>query len=268
MFEWLVDEMAKVKTRKFYLVDGPLPTDKRELVERSELPVPPSYKSFVLQFGNAKLYRTGSQYRVQVFAGPSADETEEGEPILCFGRTEDTVAYFKESLLVPGAESPVFEWQYDEGIEQQTANGFEEWLRKKYARARQFYTNKEWGKIEKGPPPFSDQEKRIVQARRKFRWQLVGISSSGDIQFKVHNDSDMVLPFLSVGIRGKRRGTDATLNGGVWLPVASVLPGQTAVIEKDCYKEWVDPQDVVAFEEPDPEPEDRDRYWEFKAIPR
>ena len=51
-----------------------------------------------------------------------------------------------------------------------------------------------------------------------------------------------------------------------WLPVAAVLPGQTAVIEKSSYLEWVDPQDVVAFEKPDPEPEDRDRYWEFKAI--
>jgi hypothetical protein len=266
MFKWLVDEMAKVKTLKFFLVDGPLPADKRELVERSELPIPPSYKSFILQFGNAKLYRIGDQYRVQVFAGPSADETEESEPRICFGRTEDTVAYFKEPLLVPGGESPVFEWHYEDGTEKQTANGFEEWLSKQCTRVRRYYTKKEWREIEKGPPPFSDQEKRIVEARRKFRWRIVGISSSGDIQFEVHNGSDMVLPFLSIGIRGKRRGTDATLNGGVWLPVGSVLPGQTELIEKGCYKKWVDPHDVVAFEEPDPEPEDRDRYWEFKPL--
>jgi hypothetical protein len=266
MFEWLVDEMAKVRTRKFYLVDGPLSADKRELVERSELPVPPSYNSFVLQFGNAKLYRMGSQYRVQVFAAPSAEETEEGETRLYFGRTEDTAAYFKDSLLVPGKESPVFEWHYEEGIEQQAANGFKEWLRKKCAQARQRYTKKEWREIEKGPPPFSDEEKRIVEARRKFRWRVIGISGSDDIQFQVHNGSDMVLPFLSVGIRGKMRNIDDTLEGGVWLPVATVLPGQRAVIEKDCYKDVVDPQDVVAFEEPDPEPEDRDRYWEFKLL--
>jgi hypothetical protein len=108
MFEWLVAEMAKVKTRKFYLVDGPLPADKRELVERSELPVPPSYKGFVLQFGNAKLYRIGDQYRVQVF-WPQGRRNEEGGPRLYFGRTDDTAVYFKESLLVPGGESPVFE---------------------------------------------------------------------------------------------------------------------------------------------------------------
>jgi hypothetical protein len=266
MFEWLVNEMANVKTRNFYLVDGPLPADKRALVEQSELPVPPSYKTFVLQFGNAKLYRMASQYRVEVYAGPRADESEEGEPLLYFGRTDETAAYFKESLLVVGEESAVFEWLYDERTERRTANGFEEWLRKKCAWARRSYTKKRWREIEKGPPPFSDHEKKIVKARRSFRWRVVGINSSGDIQFEVHNGSEMVLPFLSVGVRGKRRGTDATLKGGVWLPVGSVLPGQTAVIEKDCYKDVVDPQDVVAFEEPDPEPEDRDRYWEFKAL--
>jgi hypothetical protein len=266
MFEWLLDEMAKVKTRRFYVVDGPLPADKRELVQRSGLPVPPSYKDFVLRFGNAKLYRMGSQYRVQVFAGPRPEETEEGEVRLHFGRTDEAAVYFKESLLAPGEESPVFEWQYGKGIEKQTADGFNEWLRKECAWARRTYTKKRWQEIEKGPPPFSDQEKRIVEARRKFRWRVLGISNNSDIQFEVHNGSDMVLPFLSVGIRGKRRGTDGTLNGGVWLPVGTVFPGQTAVIDKDCYKKWVDPRDVEVFEEPDPEPEDRDRYWEFKPL--
>jgi hypothetical protein len=267
MFEWLVDELARVNTRKFYLMDGALPADKWELMESSQLPIPPSYKDFVRQFGNAKLYRLGSQYRVQVYAVPIADETEKGEPRLCFGRTEDTVAYFKESLLVPSEESPVFEWHYEEGIEQQTANGFEEWLRKKCAKTRRTYTKKEWREIEKGPPPFNDQETRIVVARRKFRWRVVGISSNGAIQYEVYNGSDMVLPFLTIGIRGKRRGADGTLEGGAWLPVGSVLPGQTAVIERDSYIKWVDPQDVEAFEKPDPEPEDRDRYWEFKTLP-
>jgi hypothetical protein len=267
MFEWLVDEMAKVKTRKFYIVDGILRADAGEGVEQSSFPVPPSYKEFVLQFGNAWLYRIGDSYRVQVFASPNVAKLEKGELRLCFGRTEDTLAYFKESLLVPDAESPVFEWHYETGTERLTAQGFEEWLRKQCERVRRYYTKKAWREVENGPPPFSDQETRIIEARRKFRWRVAGTSSVHGIQFEIHNGSDMVLPFLSVGIRGKRRGTDATLNGGVWLPVSSVLPGQTKVIEKDCYKDWVDPQDVVAFEKPDPEPEDRDRYWEFKHLP-
>jgi hypothetical protein len=56
------------------------------------------------------------------------------------------------------------------------------------------------------------------------------------------------------------------LNGGVWLPVSTILPGETHIVEKDCYKDLVDPRDVEAFDEPDPKPEDRDRYWEFKGL--
>jgi hypothetical protein len=50
------------------------------------------------------------------------------------------------------------------------------------------------------------------------------------------------------------------------LLVSSVSPGETRVVEKDCYKDLVDPKDVEVFEQPDPEPEDRDRYWEFRAL--
>jgi hypothetical protein len=263
MYEWLENEMSRVRTRKFFLVDGPLPADKHELVEKTELPVPPSYKSFVLRFGNAKLYRCGGQYRVQVFAVPSEDEADEGEALLLFGRTDRSLVYFKESLLAQNKESPVFEWRHDQGI-QQVADGFEEWLRDKCEWARRTFTKKEWRSIENGPLPFNDLEKRIVEARRRFRWRVAGISHNGDIQFEVHNGSDMVLPYLTIGIRGNRRDSNDTLSGGVWLPVSEVFPGQTAVLEKSCYKEWVDPRDIVAFEEPDPEPEDRDRYWEFK----
>ncbi|MCE9552168.1 MAG: SMI1/KNR4 family protein [Planctomycetes bacterium] len=225
MFEWLVDEMMKVHTRKFYRVDGPLRIDNRELVERSELPIPPSYKSFILQFGNASLYRIGDLYRVQVFASPCADETEDGEPRLCFGRTEDTFAYFKESLIVLDAESPVFEWHYEEEVEKQTANGFEEWIRRQCARVRKYYTKKEWQEIEKGPPAFSDHEKRIVEARRKFRWRIVGIGNSGDIRFEVCNGSEMVLPFLSIGIRGRMRSFDDALDGGYGFPSGQCFQG-------------------------------------------
>ncbi len=258
--------MTKVKTRRFYVVDGPLPVEKGQLAQQQDRFLPPSYKNFVIQFGNAKLYRIGDQYRIQVFACPNVEEIDGVDLRICFGRTEDTVAFFKRSLLVPNGESAVFERNCGNDNEQQTANGFEEWLKKQCDRIRRYYTKKQWREVENGPPPFNDRERRVVEARRKFRWRIVGISSSGDIQFEVHNGSDQILPFLSVGIRGRRRGTDAVLDGGVWLPVDSVLPGQTAVVEKDCYKKWVAPQDVEAYEEPDPEPEDRDRFWEFKPL--
>lgn len=261
MFDWLVDEMARINTRKFHVVDGQLSHEQRELVEQLELAVPPSYEQFVIQFGNAKLYRQGSVYLVQVFAVPANAQSEDGETLLHFGRTDMALAYFKKSLLVPGAESPVFEWRHEQGL-QQTASGFEEWLKAECEAAKKLFKKKQWEAIEKGPPPFTEQEQAVVDARRKFRWRVVGVAGNGDLQFEVHNGSDMVLPFLSIGVRGK----NGKVNGGVWLPVSSVLPGQTHMIEKDCYKDLIPPDEVDAFEQPDPEPEDRDRYWEFRAL--
>jgi len=261
MFEWLVHEMAKVKTGKFYLVDGPLRAENGERLARSDLPLPASYKNFILQFGNAKLYRIGDLYRVQVWSNPRADRTEKGEPRLCFGRTEDTIAYFKERLLFPDQESPVFEWHYGRGAEQQTADRFDEWLKKQSGRIRRYYTKKKWREIEKGPPPFSDREKSIVKARRKFLWRVVGIAPNGDLIFQVYNGSQIFLPYLSVGIRHK--GGEPF--GGVKLPVFDLEPGKTKVVQIDCYKDSHDPHKVEAFEEPDPGPEDRDLYWEFRA---
>jgi hypothetical protein len=77
----------------------------------------------------------------------------------------------------------------------------------------------------------------------------------------------MVLPYLSLGIRGQLRPPKTEpLHGGVWLPVSSISPGETRVVVKDCYKDLVDPREVEVFDQPDPEPEDRERYWEFREL--
>lgn len=258
MFAWLVEEMASINTHKFHLVDGPLPPEKRKLVETTEIPVPPSYKNFVIQFGNAQLYRKGSHYVVQIYAVPQDAESEEGEPLLNIGKAGMGWVYFKESLLVEGEESPIFEWRYRQGL-RQTADGFEAWLRKKCTATRKQFKKKEWRLIEEGPAPFTEQEQAIVDARSQFRWRVVGIAASGDLQFEVHNGSEMVLPYLSIGIRGK-------IHGGVYLPIGEIQPGETRVIERGCYKDYAAAEEVEAYEKPEPGPEDRQQYWEFKAL--
>jgi hypothetical protein len=266
MFNWLVEEMASIKTRKFNVVDGQASSELWHAVQESTVPVPPSYKEFILRFGNAKLYRQGASYLVQVFAAPREAHSDRGEPLLHFGRTDMALAYFKEALLVPGGESPVFEWHHEHGL-QKTYDGFEQWLEAKCKAARSFFKKKQWEAIEKGPLPFTEQEKLIVEARRHFRWRVVDVATSGDLRFEVHNGSAMRLPYLSVGVRGELRPPrSGPLNGGLWLPVSSISPGETRIIEKDCYKDLVDPKDVEVFEQPDPEPEDRERYWEFRAL--
>jgi hypothetical protein len=261
MFDWLVDEMERINTRKFHDVDKALSVDRRELFQNSEISLPPSYQEFVIQFGNAKLYHSGNIYLVQVYSFPSKIEMEDGDSLLHFGRTDLAPAYFKESLLVSGSESPVFEWSNHKGLHK-TVSGFEKWLEVKCKASRKLFSKKQWKAIEEGPPPFTAQEEAIVQARRKFHWRVIGISKNGDLQFEVHNGSDLLLPFLSIGVRGKH---GQVVDGGIYLPTSSVLPDQTCIIEKGCYKKLLPPEDIEVFEEPDPEPEDRDRYWEFRV---
>jgi hypothetical protein len=40
------------------------------------------------------------------------------------------------------------------------------------------------------------------------------------------------------------------------------------VVAKDTYRGLLDPGDVEAYPLPDPEPEERARYWEFREVAR
>jgi len=98
MFEFLVEEMARIKNRKFHLVDGPASPELGRAVQKSTVPVPPSYKEFILRFGNARLYHQGSTYLMQVFAAPREAHSDGGEPLLHFGR-EFGVSSFRRRKL-------------------------------------------------------------------------------------------------------------------------------------------------------------------------
>lgn len=259
MCEWLKIEIAKVHTPKFHVVDGPASAELRNAIAEADLPMPPSYLNFVLQCGNANLYRKGSGYLVRVFAAPREIKTDTNRYLLQFGRTDLSLVYFDQTLLVRDKESPVIEWRHNVGL-RRLSIGFEEWLRRRCASSRKRYSKKEWKDIVKGPVPFSEHEKAIVEARRKIRWRVVGIAENGDLEFEIHNESAMTLPFLSLAISGK----NGEVEGGIWLPISHIAPGESCIVQKGCYKDRVLPQNVVVSDEPDPGPEDRDLYWEFK----
>lgn len=216
-----------------------------------------------MRFGAARLYRKPTRYIVEILDAPVEAETEDGRALLHFGNADDELVYFLDSTSPSHDESPVFAWTPDLGLEQ-IASGFEEWLLNVCTVARQTYTPDEWVAIERGPLPFTDRESEIVVARRLFRWRITGVTDSGNLRFEVHNGSKIVLPFLTVLVRGPVRGQEKILEGRAWLPTATLLPGQTAIIEKDCYKNYIDPNIVEVSDASDPKPEDRDRYWEFK----
>jgi hypothetical protein len=264
MFEWLDEELTRIRTPKFHLLDGPASIELRQAVTTSDFPLPASYKAFVLRYGNARLYRRSSYWLVEVYAGPREAEDKDGRRFIQIGRTHTSLAYFNESKLQAGYESPVFEWYHQVGV-RKTADGFEEWLISKCKAARKRFKKAEWESIEEGPPPFTEIEEQIVLARSQFRWRVIGITLNGDLRLEVHNGSAMILSYLSVGIRGKLLPpANGPLNGAAWLPVASIRPGETAVIEVNCYKKYIDPASTEVFELSEPGPEDREQYWEFK----
>jgi len=72
--------------------------------------------------------------------------------------------------------------------------------------------------------------------------------------------SELSLSFLSIGVRGLGGG----LVGAVWVPVRELPPGQSRVYAVDAYKKEA-PEGVELFDLPEPDPSERERYWEFRS---
>jgi len=258
MFEWLEEEISKVKTPRFHVVDGPADAKLREAVTEAGLDVPPAYKEFVLKFGNAKLYRNtrNSSYQIGVFASPREAVLGSGKRIYHIGFHNGASVYLKH--LSNSSPLPIFE--FESSWEEAVASSFEEWLSESCASARKKYGKARWAEILRGPKPFSGEENEIIEARRLVSWRVLGIDPDGNHIFEITNTGRRALMALTVGARSK----DGRLNGAIRLDVRHVGPGETALLHASCYKDLVQPQEVDVFALPDPQPEDRDYYWEFK----
>src|SRR6266545_7942939 len=258
MFEWLEQEISSIKTPRFHVVDGPADAKLREAVTGSGVPMSPEYKEFVLKFGNAKLYRNArnDSYQIGVFAGLREAVLDNGTRIYHVGMHDGASVYVKR--LSNSALLPVFE--FESGSEEEVASSFEEWLSTSCAMARNRYGKAKWAEILSGPKPFSAKEKELIEARKLMRWRVLGIDADGNHIFEVTNAGPLALATLTIGARSK----DGRLNGAVRLNVRNVSPGQTVLLHSSCYKDLVPPQEVEVFALPDPKPEDREYYWEFK----
>jgi hypothetical protein len=257
MFEWLEQEISTIKTPRFHVVDGPNDPKLREAVLQSDLPLPPSYKEFVLKFGNAKLYRRAQNdsYRIGVFAGPREATLNDGIRIFHLGFHDGASVYVKARS--KSTELPIFE--FESGSEENVADSFEEWLTESCAHARNTYGKESWAEVVRGPEPFTVEEQALIEARGAIQWQVQGIDTEGNHIFRVTNRSGRALPVLTVGIRSK----DRRLNGAILLNIGNIGPGETGVVHVGCYKDLVSAGEIEAFALPDPQPEDRQRYAEL-----
>jgi len=265
MYKWLIQEIAAVQEPKFHVVDGPAGKRLKKAVQTTKLAAPRSYKAFVLELGNAQLYRVdGSVYDYHVEVAASLRNDEEypsGEPWLRFGAYRGHDAFFRPDLMHGARESPVFEWYTGPsgGYALEVAKRFDEWLKLRCGHARKKYLKRRWKAILAGPAPFTPEEQAIVEARKKFRWKLLGIAKNGNLRFKIHNGSDIVIPYFSLRLDHR----DGSTVGGLMFKVIDLDPGETQVSERDCYKNWYAPTDIIPADYPPLGPEDRDRYWEL-----
>jgi hypothetical protein len=118
-------------------------------------------------------------------------------------------------------------------------------------------------KPKKPAKPFSKKELDIVDAHKLFRWKHIGFAANGNAIFEVSNNSQMNLPYLSIGVQGVG---GSKLIGGAWLNVSAIASGQSGKVEHQCYKELLSPAEQEFFNTPDPTPETRDRFWEFNRL--
>jgi hypothetical protein len=255
MFDWLKTEAATVRTRKYFVFEAA--GDVLSASEWSDLPR--SYRQFAAEFGAASLYREGVGYVLCVLVPPVAEVLERGdERVFRIGYFDGRHAYFRVAELKRGAEAPVYEGT--RGFLTRVS-GFADWLQRRAALVRKRLGKRRWAAIVKGPPPFSAEETSILRARDAFQWRDRGRAEDGAVVVEVTNRSTRTIPCLTIGVRS--RGGE--LSGAYAFPVEGVLPGETRLIRRVCYKGLIAPEDIELFSLPEALPEDRERYWELRV---
>jgi hypothetical protein len=255
----LDDLISSVKSQRFFLIEGEPNADLKAAVDESMLPVGEQYKDFVRRYGSVKLFRKGSQYLIYVLRSPHR-HTYQGDRYLWIGGTDESKLFYNEEVKGKG-EPSVYEWSNSRGFTAENC-GFNQWLTTHIAASIKRYSPLEWRRIVSGNGPFTEEEARIVEARRLFSWIYTGFSD-GQYSFVVKNGSKTRIPFLTISVKDK---TNEFFEGGIWLPVGEISPGQEKRITRECYKNIVRPSDILFISKEEPTPDDKDRYWEFKDI--
>lgn len=258
-YEWLVREVEQVRWKKFFLFNSGVAPEPLAAVEVRFGPLPNDYTDFIKEFGEARLFRhlQRGSYQLAVFSRPRIHEGRRGELLLEIGFfLNGGYAHFRKLAGNGEAETGVFEGA---GVQvRKVAESFEEWLKKRFERAKKLYKKSEWKRILEGALPFSSEELLVVAAMNRFSFERVGTASNGDMLIRVSNDSKRHLPYLTVGAKAPGR-----LDGAVYLDISDIGPGESKTIAHDCYKSLVEADKIELFRKPPPEPEEREMFYEF-----
>lgn len=255
-YSWLKQEILDIKTQKFHVFEKPMGDQFIYQIKDYKI-LPPSYLEFISCFGGAKLYRVSNHYNIGIQFQPKEFFLRNEEKILEFGFFDENNVYFRSLELRENFEAPIY--QLSNNHLKKAGDNFTEWLIESCRKDRSSYKKSEWKEILEGPSPFTQKELKIVEERRKFDWKIIGYDEN-DVVFCVKNKSSLSLPFLTLGVVAK----DKSFEGAVRLDVSSIRPNHEALIKRDVYKDITAPDKLDIYSLPDPIPEDRKRYWEFR----
>ncbi len=255
-YAWVLDEMAGVKTPKFFTLADPCDVTALAANQRQFPHLPIDYTCFIKQFGGARLFRHPRElgYLITFFSSPEIVRECRYAPLVHIGNLHGQgMICFRPEI---DRDS---RWNI---YEQRGANlfntklGFSEWFASRWSRSKNFYSKKAWAKYVAGPKPFTPEEQLIVEARLLYSINLLGHDDSGLAIVEVTNGSSLVLPTLTVRVdAGKRE------RGAIWLNVSDVFPGSKKILHEDIYKtcfdqrmlklsiEQVGPEDRAYFKE-------------------
>lgn len=260
-FEWLRRECALIKSKRFHIFDK-ISSDEIDYSKGNDtFELTGTYPCFLKEFGWARLFTDHNDAPV-ISVYPLKDYRrylcEDGSVYIGFGYRAGTSVFFDEAEICSSGTSRVY--VVSKKRAKLLAPDFSEWLHSAYDWVKGKHSHKKWEGIVAGPPPFSDEEERIAQARELVSWRFVGYADDGDALFEVSNMSDIVLPFLTIGVTDSQR---KILTGGAWLDIGGIPPGCTAVVKNDCYKDRIPRGQLEVFDLPRPIPEKKMAYWEF-----
>lgn len=263
---WFAEVCAAIRSRRFHILEPVAPQALCYLPPGAETGVPlrGDFADFLRRFGRANLFTDHTDapmLAVYPLEALRREVAADGQAYVGFGFRGQQSAWFAEAELLATGQSRVYELRKQGGRE--LAPDFATWLTQAHAWCQGKFSRTRWQGILQGPPPFTPQEQDVVAARRQFSWRHIGFDDSGDAVFEVRNHSDRRLPYLSVGVRGRE---GRVLVGAIWLDVGGIAPGEQARVHHDAYKDQLSPTDFEAFELPEPIPEKREAYWEFRAL--
>jgi len=258
LYAWIADEAKQVRWRRFFSFN---PNAAEDLPDAQQ-PIgglPPDYVQFVMKFGETRLFRefrTGS-YKLAVFSKPRVIAGRNSDVLVEIGfYINGGYAHFRRKNIASTMDGGVFEGA-GLGL-RKAADSFEEWIRNRFQRCRKSISKRDWKRVLEGPPPFTEEELRVIEARNQFQLERVGVASNGDMQIRVLNGSQIRLSHLTIGARVPGR-----LEGTVYLDVSGVGPHECRTIEHDCYKSIATADRVELFQKQLVDPEDREMFYEL-----